>query len=126
MPALRNQDLQDQQVLRGGRGDSPTARGSPVGGERPPGGGLDRKPPRIRIGGDAQNRTGDGGFADLCLATWLRRPALRDPILPSLPPTSGTHHYARRANWKSRNSGTSWHVRRPAWLSSALALTGGF
>src|SRR5579859_2705239 len=24
-------------------------------------------------GGDAQNRTGDGGFADLCLATWLRR-----------------------------------------------------
>ena len=26
-----------------------------------------------KIGGDAQNRTGDGGFADLCLATWLRR-----------------------------------------------------
>jgi hypothetical protein len=25
------------------------------------------------FGGDAQNRTGDGGFADLCLATWLRR-----------------------------------------------------
>src|SRR5713101_328059 len=29
---------------------------------------------RFRTGGDAQNRTGDGGFADLCLTTWLRRP----------------------------------------------------
>jgi hypothetical protein len=29
--------------------------------------------PYSEVGGDAQNRTGDGGFADLCLATWLRR-----------------------------------------------------
>src|SRR6266851_3613523 len=33
---------------------------------------------REGVGGDAQNRTGDGGFADLCLTTWLRRPDL-DP-----------------------------------------------
>src|ERR1700680_4708372 len=26
------------------------------------------------IGGDAQNRTGGGAFAELCLTTWLRRP----------------------------------------------------
>src|SRR5713101_4113962 len=44
LPALRNQDLQDRQVLRRGRGDSPPARGSPVGAARAPGGGLDRKP----------------------------------------------------------------------------------
>src|SRR3981081_3926323 len=25
------------------------------------------------IGGDAQNRTGGGAFAELCLTTWLRR-----------------------------------------------------
>src|SRR6202048_2323682 len=29
---------------------------------------------RRTIGGDAQNRTGGGAFAELCLTTWLRRP----------------------------------------------------
>src|SRR5919201_4905540 len=39
--------------------------------------------PRLVVGGDAQNRTGDGGFADLCLTTWLRRrPMTRRSILP--------------------------------------------
>ena len=27
-----------------------------------------------RLGGGDRSRTGDGGFADLCLTTWLRRP----------------------------------------------------
>jgi hypothetical protein len=36
---------------------------------------------RPGFGGDAQNRTGDGGFADLCLATWLRRRASRSILL---------------------------------------------
>src|SRR6266550_9218932 len=35
-----------------------------------------------RGGGDAQNRTGDGGFADLCLTTWLRRHQAQVSILP--------------------------------------------
>ena len=43
---------------------------------------IDETPPGLCIpllifGGDAQNRTGDGGFADLCLTTWLRRRMLR-------------------------------------------------
>src|SRR5205807_10647321 len=33
----------------------------------------------FQVGGDAQNRTGDGGFADLCLATWLRRRHVSEP-----------------------------------------------
>ncbi len=32
-----------------------------------------RRKPAVRNGGDDRIRTGDGGFADLCLATWLRR-----------------------------------------------------
>src|SRR5712691_3955075 len=37
------------------------------------------------MGGDAQNRTGDGGFADLCLATWLRRlECALDSKIPSM------------------------------------------
>src|SRR5581483_10082693 len=32
-----------------------------------------------RIGGDDRIRTGDGGFADPCLTTWLRRPGARLP-----------------------------------------------
>ena len=32
----------------------------------------------MRSGGDAENRTRDGGFADLCLATWLRRRPVND------------------------------------------------
>src|SRR6202163_2328494 len=41
----------------------------------------ERRVSSSEFGGDAQNRTGDGGFADLCLATWLRRPESKS-ILP--------------------------------------------
>src|ERR1700730_3261601 len=41
-------------------------------------------PPRskARDGGDAQNRTGDGAFAELCLTTWLRRRENRRRFYP--------------------------------------------
>src|SRR6266550_6661476 len=39
-----------------------------------------------RGGGDAQNRTGDGGFADLCLTTWLRRRQVRPDFTFGVPP----------------------------------------
>ena len=31
------------------------------------------------VGGGDRSRTGDGGFADLCLTTWLRRPGVGAP-----------------------------------------------
>src|SRR5688500_3084843 len=34
------------------------------------------EPFRETLGGDGRIRTGDGGFADLCLATWPRRRGL--------------------------------------------------
>ena len=36
---------------------------------------------RVIAGGDERNRTADKGFADPCLTTWLRRPAVRRPVL---------------------------------------------
>ena len=41
-----------------------------------PTGVLSRK---VRFGGDDRIRTGDGGFADPCLTTWLRRPKIASP-----------------------------------------------
>ena len=34
---------------------------------------------KFRFGGDDRIRTGDGGFADPCLTTWLRRPKIASP-----------------------------------------------
>src|SRR6266853_170246 len=56
-------------------------------------------------GGDAQNRTGDGGFADLCLATWLRRRLAVDSTFDA-----GAASLAVRL-WSTCHSttfGTSW------------------
>src|SRR5580700_2348722 len=41
--------------------------------------------------GDTRIRTGDGGFADLCLTTWLCRRARRSPFVgaPFSPPECG-------------------------------------
>ncbi len=50
---------------------------------------------------NAENRTRDGGFADLCLTTWLRRRP-RKPILESC--------HQRRTP-----SGRRWLDFRPGW-----------
>ncbi len=48
---------------------------SPADSEVPCASAHDRKSPDAgSVGGGDRSRTGDGGFADLCLTTWLRRP----------------------------------------------------
>src|SRR5258708_29701998 len=67
---------------------------------------------RVRqYGGDAQNRTGDGGFADLCLATWLRRRLAVDSTF------EGGAGLSRGRLWSTCHSttfGTSWRACRRA------------
>ena len=47
-------------------------------------------------GGDAQIRTGDKGFAGLCLATWLRRRLVGRSVLPHVKKADRAGPVARR------------------------------
>ena len=56
-----------------------------------------RQTQKNKIGGDTQNRTGDKGFADLCLTAWLCR-----------------------LNWSGKRDSNS---RPPPWQGGALPLS---
>src|SRR5688572_5574891 len=64
-------------------------------------------PLRETLGGDGRIRTGDGGFADLCLATWPRRRWLVprrgfEPLRPKArPPQDRVSTYSTTSAWST-------------------------
>src|ERR1700736_1198355 len=73
------------------------------------------------IGGDAQNRTGVGAFAELCLTTWLRRRARLERVAgiePAHQPWEG-----RRLPLHHTRAGTGRCVPRPPVLTLASLAT---